>query len=228
MSAAEILREMYERLLAHFGPQHWWPGETPFEVMVGAVLTQNTNWTNVARAIDNLRREGLLAPKALLAVPFDRLSQLIRPAGYFRVKARRLLNLLEWLDREFACDLDAAFATPADELRRRLLGVSGIGAETCDSILLYAGRVPTFVVDAYTCRVIVRHGLILAEEVTYDAVKALFEESLDRDAALFNEYHALLVAVGKTHCRPRPHCLAGCPLEPLLAPDAEVRGEATP
>jgi len=221
------LREMYDRLLAHFGPQDWWPGETPFEVMVGAVLTQNTNWTNVAKAIDALRREGLLEPKALLAVPFDRLADLIRPAGYFRVKARRLINLLTWLEAEFDGDLDAMFATPADDLRERLLTVNGVGAETCDSILLYAGGIPTFVVDAYTCRVVVRHGLLLPEEVTYDEVKALFEETLERDTAIFNEYHALLVAVGKHYCRPRPRCLTGCPLEAMLDPDAEVRSEVS-
>jgi endonuclease-3 related protein len=226
MDTARALREMYDRLLAHFGPQHWWPGRTPFEVMVGAVLTQNTNWKNVARAIENLRRADVLEPKALLAVPFDRLAQLIQPAGYFRVKARRLLNLLQWLDREFQCDLDAMFATPPDELRERLMAVNGIGPETCDSILLYAGRIPTFVVDAYTCRVIVRHGLIAPEEVTYEAVKALFEDHLERDERLFNEYHALLVAAGKTYCRPRPRCLAGCPLEAMLDPAAEVREEA--
>jgi endonuclease-3 related protein len=228
VSTGRTLREMYDRLLAHFGPQHWWPGETPFEVMVGAVLTQNTNWANVARAIENLKRERLLEPRALLATPFERLADLIRPAGYFRVKARRLLSLLAWLEREFACDLEAMFATAPDDLRERLLGVSGIGPETCDSILLYAGGIATFVVDAYTCRVVVRHGLIAPEEVTYDEVKALFEGHLERETALFNEHHALLVAVGKRYCRPRPRCLAGCPLEPMLAADAEARSEAGP
>ena len=226
MHTGQALRDIYDRLLAHFGPQHWWPGETPFEVMVGAVLTQNTNWTNVAKAIENLRRAAVLEPEALRAVPFDRLAQLIKPAGYFRVKARRVLNLLQWLDREFDGDLDRMFATPADELRERLLAVSGIGPETCDSILLYAGKIATFVVDAYTCRVLVRHGLVAPEEVTYDEVKMLFEEHLERDAPQFNEYHALLVAVGKEYCRPRPRCLAGCPLEAMLAPDAAVREEA--
>ena len=226
MTTAETLQAMYERLLACFGRRGWWPAETPFEVMVGAVLTQNTNWKNVEKAIANLKREGVLAPRPLLEMPFDRLTELIRPAGYFRVKARRLTNLLRWLDREFDSDLDAMFAVPLDDLRERLLSVNGVGPETCDSILLYAGNLPTFVVDAYTCRVVVRHELLLPDEVTYDEVKTLFEEHLERDTALFNEYHALLVNVGKDFCRPKPRCRAGCPLEPLLSATAEVRDEA--
>ena len=225
MGTADTLMEIYDRLLEHFGPQHWWPGQTPFEVMVGAVLTQNTNWQNVVRAIDNLRRQGLLEPRALAALPVERLAELVRPAGYFRVKARRLHNLIEWLEREFDYDLDRMFALPVEELRPRLLAVNGIGAETCDSILLYAGGIPVFVVDAYTCRVVVRHGLIAPDEVTYEAVQSLFEEHLPRDAALFNEYHALLVAVGKRYCRPRPRCRDGCPLSHMLEPGAGVLDE---
>lgn len=208
------LRDIYRRLLDHFGPQHWWPADSPFEVVVGAVLVQNTSWKNVERAIAQLREAGVLAPRALVALAQDELEELIRPAGYFRVKARRLRHLVEFLVERYDGSLDAMFAEDLDALRRALLGVHGVGPETADSILLYAGNLPKFVVDAYTCRVLVRHGW-LEPEADYHRVQELFESRLDGDPALYNEYHALLVRVGHEHCRPQPRC-EGCPLAPLL------------
>jgi endonuclease-3 related protein len=208
------LEEVYQRLLAAFGPQHWWPGDSPFEVLIGAVLVQNTSWQNVARAIDNLKQEDLLDPHALYAVSTEELEELIRPAGYFRVKTRRLRNLLELLVERYDGSLEAMFATGLDALRAELLGISGVGPETADSILLYAGGLPTFVVDTYTHRVFARHGWI-EFDADYYAIKDHFESGLERDAALYNEYHALLVRVGKLHCRKTPKC-DDCPLADRL------------
>jgi len=212
-STGETLKAFYDALLERFGPQEWWPGETPFEVMVGAVLTQNTNWKNVEKAIANLKREGLLDPFRIHAAPPERLAEVIRPAGYYNIKARRLKNLVALLVDEFDGDIDALFSGPLDELRRRLLAVRGVGLETADSIILYAAGRPTFVVDAYTFRVTARHGLVIPE-ASYDELKSLFEDNLPADVRLFNEYHALIVRVGKKFCRKRARC-AGCPLEPF-------------
>lgn len=214
------LEEVYERLLAAFGPQHWWPGESPFEVLVGTVLVQNTAWQNVAKAIDRLKDADLLDPHALYAVPTEELEELIRPAGYFRVKTGRLRNLLKLLVERYDGSLDAMFATDLDTLRAELLEIRGVGPETADSILLYAGGFATFVVDTYTRRVLARHGWI-DFDADYYAIKDHFESGLERDAALFNEYHALLVRLGKLHCRKTPKC-DGCPLADLL-PDGRPR-----
>ncbi len=207
------LLDIYQRLLAAFGPQHWWPGESPFEVAVGAVLTQNTAWRNVERAIDNLKRAGCLAPEPLLALSHEELAELLRPAGYFNVKARRLRNLLRHLHDhggEITTYLNGDLATR----RAELLEVNGLGPETVDSILLYAGNRPTFVCDAYTRRLLTRHGLI-DEGATYEAMRALFMDHLPEEVALYNEYHALIVRTGYHHCKPRPRC-ERCPLAPLL------------
>lgn len=182
--------------------------------MVGAVLTQNTAWTNVEKAIDNLRDAGALEPRALLALDAEQLPELIRPSGYYRLKARRLRNLVRLIVEHFDGSLDALFAQPLDVLREQLLTINGIGPETADSIVLYAADRPTFVIDAYTARVLKRHGWI-EPEADYYALKQCFEEALPADAVLFNEYHALLVKVGKSHCRKQPKC-EGCPLESLL------------
>lgn len=208
------VEEVYRRLFAAYGPQHWWPGESPFEVLVGAVLTQNTNWSNVAKAIENLREDGLLDPASLHKLPHEELAELIRPAGYYRLKAARLKNLLEMLFNRFDGSLPAMFATPLDELRALLLAVNGIGPETADSILLYAGGLPAFVVDNYTHRVFKRHAWI-EDEAGYQALQEYLESGLERSAPLYNEYHALLVKVGKEHCGTKPRC-QGCPLEELL------------
>jgi endonuclease-3 related protein len=210
-----MLRDVYERLLKAFGPQHWWPGESPFEIMVGTVLVQNTAWRNVERAIQNLREAGLMEPRALYAVPEAQLAELIRPAGYYQVKARRLRNLLRLIVDEYDGSLDAMFRTGLTTLREELLSVSGIGPETADAILLYAGGLPTFVVDTYTHRVLARHGWI-GYDAGYHEIKDYFESSLPADAVVYNEYHALLVRLGKEYCRKTgPKCEA-CPLVDLL------------
>ena len=205
----------YQRLLAHYGPQHWWPGETPFEVMVGAVLTQNTAWTNVEKAIANLKAAQALDCRAMLALPDGDLAALIRPAGYFNVKAVRLKALCRFLDRRGVADVPERLAGQADlaALRHDLLAVHGIGEETADSILLYALGLPSFVVDAYTRRAFGRLGLLAGNE-RHDEIRQRFETGLPRDVGLYNEYHALIVQLGKQHCRPRPRC-AGCPLTPI-------------
>jgi len=208
------LREVYDRLFAAFGPQHWWPGDSPFEVMIGAVLTQNTSWKNVEKAIRNLRERDLLDPHTLLEVPVEELEELLQPAGYFRIKARRLRCLLEFLFARYDGSLDAMFSTDLPALREALLGVNGIGPETADSILLYAGGLPTFVIDTYTHRVLARHGWI-EFDADYHTLKGHFESNLDEDVALYNEYHALLVRVGHLYCRKTPKCDA-CPLAELL------------
>ena len=212
---ATIVNDVYERLAAAFGPQLWWPGESPFEVLVGAVLVQNTAWKNVERAIANLRDAGLLEPLALDAVSERELAELIRPAGYFQVKARRLRNLLRLVVDQYGGALAAMFQTDLATLREQLLGVSGIGPETADAILLYAGGLPTFVVDTYTHRVLARHGWI-GYDADYHQIKDYFETSLPADGKLYNEYHALLVRVGKDFCRKTGPKCETCPLLELL------------
>lgn len=207
--------EYYNKLLGAFGPQHWWPGDGPFEVVVGAVLTQNTNWGNVERAINNLRAAGKLSPEALHKIKANELAQLVRPAGYFNIKAKRLKNLINWFFARYDGDLDRMFSQKLDSLREELLSVKGIGRETADSILLYAGNMPSFVVDAYTYRVLSRHHLI-PEDSTYEEIKAFFEDTLPEDVQLYNEYHALLVRVGKTFCKPRGPDCQRCPLGEFL------------
>lgn len=211
----EAVADFYPVLAAALGPQHWWPAKTPFEVIVGAILTQSTAWTNVEKAIINLRRERMLTPRALEAVPLARLAKLVRPSGYFRQKARKLKAFVSFLRKEYRGSLAQMFRTPTAELREKLLAVHGIGPETADSILLYAGEHPVFVVDAYTKRVLVRHGLV-SEKAGYEEMRALFESNLPRETKLYNEYHALLVQVGKHWCRPREARCAECPLGKFL------------
>lgn len=207
------LNAMYEALLRAWGGQKWWPGETPFEVMVGAILTQNTNWTNVEKAIANLKAAGMLNPQALHYASAERIAELIRPSGYFNVKARRLKNFLDFYFCEAGGSYARLIALPTPELRAKLLAVNGLGPETVDSILLYALNRPVFVIDAYTRRLLRRHLLIQGDE-DYETLRALFEYHIPRSRKVFNEYHALIVRAGKYHCRPKPQC-AGCPLEPF-------------
>jgi len=209
----KILMQFYKTMLERLGPQHWWPGDGRLEIVVGAVLTQNTNWANVERAIANLRKADALDVGKLDRMELPQLAELIRPAGYFRVKARRLKNLVRFIAQRYGGELDAMLAQPIRSLREQLLSVNGIGKETADDIILYAAEKPTFVVDAYTYRILLRHRLI-DPEADYEGVKDLMERNLPEDVQLFNEYHALLVKVGKTWCRPRA-CCAGCPLEPF-------------
>ena len=210
-----MLHEVYRRLFDAFGPQHWWPGDTRFEMMVGAVLTQNTSWRNVERAIANLRDADLLEPHALYAVPQAELEELIRPAGYFRIKAKRLRSLLEFLVERYDGSLDAMFRTSLPVLREQLLGVHGIGPETADSILLYAGELPSFVVDAYTHRVFARHGWI-GFDADYQQIQDYVQGELPQDVPQYNEFHALLVRLGKNYCRKTDPKCAECPLRELL------------
>lgn len=208
------LRKVYEALLHEFGPQGWWPGRSRLEICVGAMLTQNTAWTNVARAIHNLRVAHALNLRALHTVSLEQLAAWIRPAGCFNVKARRLRAFTTLVVGPFGGKLEKLFALPSAELRATLLAVHGIGPETADSMVLYAAEQPVFVVDAYTRRFLRRHGWMGAK-TTYDEIAALFTRHLPRDVALFNEYHALLVALGKNFCRPRPLC-DRCPLRRWL------------
>ena len=205
-----FLKDAYRRLFAHFGPQHWWPGETPFEIAVGAILTQNTNWANVERAIANIKRAKVLSCRKLLALPHRTLASLIRPAGYFNVKARRLRAFLEFLDSHYAGSMTRFANDPRPDKRDALLSINGVGPETADSILLYALHHPTFVIDAYTRRILSRHNIV-DSNASYDHIKSVFETALPPDEPLFNEYHALLVACGKHYCKPTPTC-DGCPL----------------
>ncbi len=213
----ETLREMYDAMLARFGPQHWWPAaagadtaEGKLEICVGAILTQNTNWGNVERAIENLRAADALSVDALDAMDHAQLAELIKPAGYFNVKAKRLKNFIRAV-AEFGGDIEAFLDRSVYSLREDLLAVSGVGLETADSMALYAGGKATFVVDTYTARILHRHGLI-DEDADYEQIKETFQYALPEDVALFNEYHALLVAVGKEYCRKsKPRC-DDCPL----------------
>ena len=201
--------ELFEVLLKRYGALHWWPADTPFEVCVGAILTQNTNWGNVEKAIANLKREGLLSVDALWEIDQERLAELIRPSGFFNVKSARLKWFLGWLLERYG-SLDAMFSGDWRRLREELIAVRGIGPETCDAILLYAGGKPSFVVDAYTRRLFSRLGLV-REDDDYHQVRALFMNVLPSDVALFNEYHALIVEQCKRHCKKKPNC-DGCPL----------------
>ncbi len=207
----EKLLDIYRILFDHYGPREWWPAETPFEVVVGAILTQNTAWRNVEKAIANLKQFGPLTPEALSRLPEETLAEAIRPSGYYRQKGKRLRNFLGMLSDRFEFRLDALFDLPTETLREELLALSGIGPETADSVLLYAAGRPVFVIDTYTIRVLSRHEL-LPEETSYAEAQQWVTDNLPEDVQLFNEFHALLVNVGKDFCRPRPKC-SGCPLE---------------
>jgi endonuclease III related protein len=210
-----VLYEYYRKLLGAHGPQHWWPGRTRFEVIVGAILTQNTAWVNVERALRNLRLQGLLTPTAIETVSSLRLARLIRSSGYFRQKAKTLKAFVQFLRKEYAGSLTKMFRTPTESLRERLLTVRGIGPETADSLLLYAGNHPVFVVDAYARRMLERHQVAHAK-LPYEEIRQLFEQSLPKDVSLYNEFHALIVRTGKEYCRKEnPRC-SECPLHPFL------------
>jgi endonuclease-3 related protein len=207
MNTSFAYRAIYARLFSAYGPRHWWPGDSAFEVMVGAVLTQNTAWINVEKAIVNLKRARMLSAKAIIETHPKRLANLIRPSGYFNVKAKRLRALCRWIVAEGGVKRLAAMST--QELRRALLAVHGIGPETADDILLYAFERPVFVIDAYTRRVFARLGTIKGPE-PYEMLRRAFEMSLGEDAPLYNEYHALIVRHGKETCRKKPLCQSCC------------------
>jgi len=207
----KILLQIYNTLYKTFGPQHWWPGDTPFEIAVGAILTQNTNWGNVEKAIINLKQSGALDANVLHKIPHAKLAALIKPAGYFNIKAKRLKHFLSFLANHYSGVIEGMKDNDLHQLRHQLLEVNGIGPETADSILLYSLDKPIFVIDAYTKRVLTRHNII-PEDATYHEVQELFHKSLPADVPLYNEYHALFVMTGKHYCKPKPKC-QGCPLE---------------
>jgi endonuclease-3 related protein len=202
------LTDIYRRLLDRFGPQHWWPAEEPFEVIVGAILTQSAAWGNVEKAIANLKAAGALSPTKLRRLSAPRLARLVHPCGYYNAKALKLKSFALWLGNHYSDDLNRLFATNTDDLRQQLISVHGIGQETADSILLYAAGKPVFVIDAYTRRILGRIGLT-PEKDSYAGYQAFFMEHLPPDAEMFNEYHALLVRLGKEVCR-RPLCPQCC------------------
>jgi len=208
-SLGQALADIYHRLLGRFGRQHWWPAEEPFEVIVGAILTQSAAWTNVEKAIDNLRRAGALSPTKLRRLSAPRLARLVHPCGYYNAKALKLKSFALWLGNYYDDDLNRLFAVDTDDLRQQLLSVHGIGQETADSILLYAAGKPVFVIDAYTRRIFSRIGLG-PEKDSYAGYQAFFMEHLPPDAEMSNEYHALLVCQGKNVCRRRPLCSQCC------------------
>ncbi len=207
-SAAQKLKTVYDKLLGCYGPQHWWPAETPFEVMVGAVLTQSAAWSNVEKAMGNLKAADKLSAAALREIPKNDLARLIYPSGYYNAKAKKLKALVEWLGT-YADDLSRLDSRDTGDLRRELLKVHGIGPETADSILLYALNRPTFVIDAYTRRLFSRLG-IQPDKDTYDGWRVLFMNNLPLDVKVFNEYHALIVRHGKENCRKSARCVECC------------------
>lgn len=211
MSRHTFLLNMYGAMFDAMGPSEWWPGQSAFEICLGAILTQNTSWGNVEKAIWNLRARDLLQPGELFALPEDKLAELIRPAGYFRVKARRVKSFVHFLRREVGFDIDSLAEQDMDALRGKLLQVKGIGPETADSMLLYALDKPSFVVDAYTARICHRHGLV-PSDIGYDELREFFMDVLPPDIYLFNEFHALFVRVGKKWCKKRNGLCADCPL----------------
>ncbi|MBI4208656.1 MAG: endonuclease III domain-containing protein [Deltaproteobacteria bacterium] len=204
------LLSIYQRLFKALGPQHWWPAKTPFEVIVGAILTQNTSWVQVEKAIKNLKEQGLLSPERILKISLPELAQAIRPSGYFNQKAKRLKTFVAFLQRRFKGNLRIMAEEPMSPLRKELLELSGIGPETADSILLYAFHQPLFVVDAYTHRIFTRQGMI-EEEVSYEELQGFFMDHLPLEAPLFNEYHALIVKEAKEFCRKKALC-SECPI----------------
>ena len=208
------LMDIFDRLYARFGPQDWWPGETTLEICLGAILVQNTSWANAARAIGNLKREGLLTEDALKRVREDRLVRLIRPARFFNMKAKRIKGFIAYLWKRHEGDVDKLLSLPTEELHEELLDLDGVGRETADSITLYASERAVFVVDAYTKRIFSRLGHFEASksgDKDYLALQEEFMAHLPLEVSLFNEYHALLVRLGHTFCRPTPKC-DECPL----------------
>ncbi|MCK4913503.1 MAG: endonuclease III domain-containing protein [Planctomycetes bacterium] len=210
---SEQLTEIYQLLLERFGGQDWWPGDGRFEIIVGAILTQNTNWTNVEKALANLKSADLLDAEKLHHLDSEKMAALIRPAGYYNIKTKRLKNFLSWLFEKYNGQLSSLENLSTACLREELLTINGIGKETADSILLYAFEREIFVVDAYTARIAIRHGLI-DSDADYERLSELFQSNLQQDVKLFNEYHALLVQVGKNFCKPKPNC-SDCPLKDL-------------
>lgn len=209
-----LFKNYFRRLSEHFGPTGWWPGDSAFEIAVGAILVQNTGWVNVEQAIANLKESRLLNPRRILEADPSEVESILRPAGCFRVKTKRLRSFCDFLADEFGGSMARMARVPLEELRPRLLDVHGIGPETADDILLYACHKPVFVVDAYTRRVLSRHGVVDGG-IGYESLRAIFETNLAENVTVFQEFHALLVRVGHDYCRKTPKC-SRCPLEPTL------------
>jgi len=205
----QALLDMYHLLVARYGPQHWWPAQNPFEVMVGAILTQSAAWRNVEKAITNLKTAKALSPKELRRLSLTEVATFIHPCGYYNAKALKLKSLADWLGKYYTDDLNNLFSCNIAHLRQQFLSIYGVGQETADSIILYAARKPIFVIDAYTRRIINRVGLA-PDNNSYVAYQNLFMNNLPTDAGLFNEYHALLVCLGKDACRKSPRCYQCC------------------
>lgn len=212
MKKESLYLQVYQRLYDHFGPQGWWPGDTPFEVMVGAVLTQNTNWGNVGKAIANLKNAGLMRYESLSLLSVDEIAPYIRPSGYYNLKAKRLRNLFDMIEGVYSGNFAMLLDDSLESGRENLLAVKGVGPETADSILLYGCSHPIFVVDNYTHRVFSRHHLV-DEETDYDSMQYQFTSSLPEDVQLFNEYHALIVKVASTYCKKKNPLCETCPLQ---------------
>ena len=207
---SESLNDFYQILYRTYGPQKWWPASSKFEMMVGAVLTQNTAWKNVEKAIKNLKQAGALKLGRMINMSLKKIARLVKPAGYFNIKARRLRALASWLQNQCRGDINRYSKKKLDWIRKELLKVYGIGPETADSILLYAMNKKSFVVDAYTKRIFSRHGFF-KEGAKYDEVKSIFEKSIPRNIKIYNEFHALIVRLAKEFCKKKPECLE-CPL----------------
>jgi len=205
------LLNIYDLLFNHFGPQHWWPGDTRLEICVGAILTQNTAWANVEKALSNLKKEKYLNQNRLKKIGIKKLAALIKPSGYFNIKAKRLKSFIDYFSNHHKGNFDSLFAGKSGDVRDSLLSIYGIGPETADSFMLYAGEIPVFVVDAYTRRIFSRLRMI-EESLIYDEVQSFFMNNLPCDKGLFNEYHALIVMLGKNYCKPKPNCDL-CPLK---------------
>ncbi len=224
LQSSQGLLGVYERLLARFGPQGWWPAEDDFEMVVGAILTQSTAWVNVEKALANLRRAGVLSPEGLETVSLGELAELVRPSGYFQQKALKLKSFIRHLGERHGLSLQSLFHVKLPDIRAELLGIWGIGPETADSIILYGAREPIFVVDAYTRRIFGRLG-ITPSDATYEQLQRAFMDDLLHSVPLFQEYHALIVALGKDICRPNPRC-PSCPLRDLC-PSAGIQATGT-
>jgi len=210
----QTLKQMFSLLEKHYGTTHWWPGDTPFEIAVGAILTQNTAWSNVEKAIANLKQERLLTPQRILAVPLETLEAAVRPSGYFRQKSKRLRIFCDYLFTKYRGSINNMATQPLEVLRAELLALNGIGPETADDILLYACEKPIFVIDAYTRRILSRHNLV-SEDISYDTMQTVFHKNLPADVTLFKEFHGLIVYTGKDFCRRLPRC-ESCPLYKFL------------
>jgi endonuclease-3 related protein len=214
-SIAKLLQEYYSALRNHFGPQHWWPARTRLEVILGAILTQNTTWHNATLALRKLRKARLIHWQGLFAASLSSLEECVQPSGFYKQKARSIRGFADWLSQRYGGSLDRLFTLPVELLRRELLGLRGLGPETVDAIILYSAKRPVFVADAYTRRVLGRHGFLSATS-DYHETQEFLHRHLPQDVSLYNEFHALLVEVGKNHCRRQsPEC-EGCPLQGFL------------